>query len=123
MEYEHEYGVVQPIHLGLFRSDYLLHSPPGSGNNQCDIKQVEFNTIAASFAGLSQKTTALHQSVLMRAFLPIRYIHASCRYLQSATNYFNSSPYLQSWNLPVNESIGGLASGLAAAHSAYGVKG
>jgi hypothetical protein len=54
--------MVQPIHLGLFRSDYLLHSCPGK--NDYEIKQVEFNTIAASFAGLSQKTAALHRSVL-----------------------------------------------------------
>jgi len=52
----------------------------------------------------------------------IENVYARRRYLISATNYFDSSPHLQSRNLPVNESIGGLASGLAAAHVAYGVK-
>ncbi|KAG5867037.1 hypothetical protein JTB14_026679 [Gonioctena quinquepunctata] len=43
----HQEGVAQPITVGLFRSDYLLHSI--SNNN---LKQVELNTIAASFSGI-----------------------------------------------------------------------
>jgi glutathione synthase len=50
---------MKPLHLGLFRSDYLLHSPL---NEPLTIKQVEFNTIASSFGGLSQRTAELHRS-------------------------------------------------------------
>lgn len=42
--------------LGLFRSDYMVHSL--ESNN---IKQVEFNTIASSFAGISSDFQPLHR--------------------------------------------------------------
>jgi Eukaryotic glutathione synthase, ATP binding domain len=51
---------MKPLHLGLFRSDYLLHS---SSNEPLSIKQVEFNTISVSFGSLSQRTAELHRSV------------------------------------------------------------
>jgi len=47
----------KPLHLGLFRSDYLLH---GTGEGYA-IKQVEFNTISVSFGCLSQRTAELHR--------------------------------------------------------------
>lgn len=47
----------QPLQLGLFRSDYLLHSHEGREH----IKQVEFNTIAASFGALSQRAGDMHK--------------------------------------------------------------
>lgn len=45
------------------------------------------------------------------------------RYLLAATDYYNSSPYLKLDNFPVNDTIAGLAHGLAEAHKAYNVKG
>ncbi|KAF9478219.1 glutathione synthase [Pholiota conissans] len=92
-------GLPQPLHLGLFRSDYLLHSLP---DKPLSIKQVEFNTISVSFGCLSQKVAELH------------------RYLLSQTKYYYSSPYLSPSNFPSNETTPGLASGLAEAHKAYG---
>ncbi|KIM43057.1 hypothetical protein M413DRAFT_69714 [Hebeloma cylindrosporum] len=97
-------GLAQPLHLGLFRSDYLLHAPR---NEPLSIKQVEFNTISVSFGGLSQKTSELHRQV----------------YLLAATDYYNSSSYLKPDNFPSNDSIAGLAQGLAEAHKAYDVEG
>jgi glutathione synthase len=47
----------QPLHLGIFRSDYLLHET----GSEMGIKQVEFNTIAASFGALSQKAGEMHR--------------------------------------------------------------
>ncbi|TFK27692.1 glutathione synthase [Coprinopsis marcescibilis] len=88
----------QPHHLGLFRSDYLLHAPEGQ---QPSIKQVEFNTISISFGCLAQRVAELH------------------RFQHAATSYFDSSPHLKRENFPKNESIAGLAKGLAAAHKAY----
>lgn len=95
-------GLAQHLHLGLFRSDYLLHALP---NQPLSIKQVEFNTISVSFACLSQRISELH------------------RYLLSSTQYYNCSPQLKSENLPPNRTISGLAEGLAVGHKAYNVQG
>lgn len=51
--------LVQPLHLGLFRSDYLLHAPDPS--TPLTLKQVEFNTISSSFGTLSQRIAGLHR--------------------------------------------------------------
>ncbi|KAI0780868.1 glutathione synthase [Trametes elegans] len=93
-------GINQSYHLGLFRSDYLLHKK--SEGAPLELKQVEFNTVASSFGALSQNIAQLH------------------RHLLTTTEYFNSSPFLRLENLPPNETISGLAEGLAAAHKAYG---
>ncbi|KAI5995188.1 glutathione synthase [Pisolithus albus] len=94
-------GIVQPLHLGLFRSDYLLHT--GEGDGRISLKQVEFNTISSSFGPLSERTAAMH------------------RYLHALTNYFGVSPYFKSENFPPNDTTARLAEGLAEAHKAYGV--
>ncbi|KAJ1503450.1 hypothetical protein HMI55_002455 [Coelomomyces lativittatus] len=49
----------QPISLGVFRSDYLLHLE--NDQQTCSLRQVELNTMACSFACLSNLTTQLHQ--------------------------------------------------------------
>ncbi|CRK30522.1 hypothetical protein BN1708_005173 [Verticillium longisporum] len=53
-----EEGYTQNLSLGLFRSDYLVHQDE---EGQRQVKQVEFNTIAASFGGLSCQTSLLHK--------------------------------------------------------------
>jgi len=53
----------QPLHLGLFRSDYMLHQPTPDGS--ISLKQVEFNTIAASLVGLSQRVAGMHRCVVL----------------------------------------------------------
>ncbi|WVW78659.1 glutathione synthetase [Kwoniella bestiolae CBS 10118] len=95
--------LVQPLQLGLFRSDYLLHDSETEGMS---IKQVEFNTIAASFGALSQRAGEMH------------------KYLSKATNgYFSVSPHLTNpANFPPNEPLKNLASGLAEGWKAYGKK-
>ena len=47
----------QPLQLGIFRSDYLMHHV----GDKLDIKQVEFNTISSSFGALSQRVSGLHK--------------------------------------------------------------
>ncbi|KAF9068612.1 hypothetical protein BDP27DRAFT_1327004 [Rhodocollybia butyracea] len=91
-------GLVQPLHLGLFRSDYLLHQ-----GTDLSLKQVEFNTISSSFGTLSQKVSEMHRS------------------LEVSTQFFNTSPHLRTGNFPHNHTTSGLVEGLAAAHSAYNV--
>ncbi|GLB38570.1 putative glutathione synthetase [Lyophyllum shimeji] len=91
-------GLVQPLHLGLFRSDYLLHAPSGESPS---LKQVEFNTISSSFGALSERTAAMH------------------RYLNASTQYYNASSHLKTDSFPENDTVAGLVEGLATAHKAY----
>jgi hypothetical protein len=53
--------LVQNLSLGLFRSDYMVHEDLETESSVPVIKQVEFNTIASSFGGLSFQTSLLHQ--------------------------------------------------------------
>ncbi|KAG1884076.1 glutathione synthase [Suillus subluteus] len=95
-----EHGVVQPLHLGLFRSDYMLHA----AEDRLALKQVEFNTISSSFGPLSERAAAMHRNIL------------------ASTSYFSASPHLTADNFPENNTTSGLAEGLAKAHEAYGVR-
>ncbi|KAI0036289.1 glutathione synthase [Vararia minispora EC-137] len=91
---------VQPLQLGLFRSDYLLHQP--TADEPVRLKQVEFNTVSASFGALSQQVAALH------------------RHLYASTSYFGASALLKPGCFPPNKTVRGLAAGIAEAHRAYG---
>ncbi|KAK0489110.1 hypothetical protein IW261DRAFT_1548042 [Armillaria novae-zelandiae] len=98
-------GVVQafkPLHLGLFRSDYLLHA---LDSDKLALRQVEFNTISSSFGTLSERVANLH------------------RHLYSLTDYFNTSAWFKAENFPPNRTTVGLVEGLAAAHVAYNIPG
>ncbi|THH08983.1 hypothetical protein EW145_g2339 [Phellinidium pouzarii] len=97
-------GTPEPVHLGIFRSDYLLHAPHGS-DEPVSLKQVEFNTISSSFGALSERVSGLHN------------------YLLASTNYYGCSRHLTSDNLPPNKTTSTIVEGLATAHRAYGVKG
>ena len=66
------------------------------------IKQVEFNTIASSFGGLSEKVSSLH-----------RYLARTNLYVDILDENFEIE------NLPPNDSILMIADGLAMAHQAY----
>lgn len=87
----------QDLHLGLFRSDYLIHAtaqPPA-------IKQVEFNTISSSFGALASRVSELHRYLLQSGQYP-------------------RHPLLDSLDkLPPNAALKALSAGLAAAHKAY----
>ncbi|RFU25251.1 hypothetical protein B7463_g11089, partial [Scytalidium lignicola] len=95
-----EEGYAQSLSLGLFRSDYMVHQ--GAEKTTPTIKQVEFNTIASSFGGLSSQTSSLH------------------KYL-SASNYSLLENYVPvgTLDLPENRSTRGLAAGLGFAFDAY----
>ncbi|KAI1276564.1 hypothetical protein F5Y07DRAFT_399299 [Xylaria sp. FL0933] len=96
-----EEGYVQHKNLGLFRSDYMVHQDTSGSGPQ--IKQVEFNTIASSFGGLSSQTSQLH------------------KYL-SSTEYplIEKAIPTDTLNLPPNNSAAGLASGIGEAFISYG---
>jgi len=67
------FSIFQPISLGLNRSDYMFDCgvPPEdvvAGKQTLDIKsiklrQIEFNTMASSFGGLSKHVSNFHKSV------------------------------------------------------------
>ncbi|KAG1777324.1 glutathione synthase [Suillus placidus] len=94
-----EHGML-PLHLGLFRSDYLLHA----AEDRLALKQVEFNTISSSFGPLSERVAAMHRNLL------------------ASTSYFSASPHLIAEKFPENSTTSGLVEGLAKAHEAYGVR-
>lgn len=94
-------GIQQPLHLGLFRSDYLLHQE-GNNSQPFTIKQVELNTISSSFGPLCSRVSELH------------------RYLARSTKgFFGVSPELTVDKLPINRALETLAGGLAAGYRAY----
>ncbi|EPS42006.1 hypothetical protein H072_4019 [Dactylellina haptotyla CBS 200.50] len=89
--YRHKYS------LGLFRSDYMVHTEDGK---PVGIRQVEFNTIASSFGTLSSKVSDLHRFLWRSGAYP-------------PTNLINDI------SLPRNEALERLAEGLAKAHEVY----
>ncbi|KAG6039442.1 hypothetical protein E4U41_002622 [Claviceps citrina] len=95
--------VKQPLSLGLFRSDYMAHKDDSVLPPFDQLKQVEFNTIASSFGGLSVLTAQLHKYLAKTAY----------PYLQQ--------PLLEgTLDLPENKAVEGLAAGMEAAYRAYG---
>ncbi|PVH86947.1 glutathione synthase [Cadophora sp. DSE1049] len=95
-----EEGYVQNLSLGLFRSDYMVHQ--STAEETPTIKQVEFNTIASSFGGLSSQTSRLH-----------KYLSVSDHPL------LEKSIQTTDLDLPENESTKSLALGLRSAFQAY----
>lgn len=79
----------------------MVHVDP-SEPQPC-VKQVEFNTIASSFGGLSSKVSGLH-----------KYLSSIDAYPRSIYHIFNET------SLPPSTSVPGLALGMAKAHEAYG---
>ncbi|GAA5998818.1 hypothetical protein JCM5350_006636 [Sporobolomyces pararoseus] len=99
-------GIKQPISLGIFRSDYLVHSPPpsnGKEQSEPSLKQVEFNTISSSFGALSTKVSQLHRFLLQSNSYP-------SHRLLSPSNLSN---------LPLNPALEGISKSLVDAHLAY----
>jgi hypothetical protein len=79
----------------------MVHVDKSEGAQTC-VKQVEFNTIASSFGGLSSRVAGLHRN------------------LQSIDAYPDAlKPIINDQSLPESTSIPKLALGLAKAHAAY----
>ncbi|KAH9811714.1 Eukaryotic glutathione synthase [Teratosphaeria destructans] len=98
-------GYVQPLNLGLFRSDYMVHIDPSDAIMPLSVKQVEFNTIASSFGGLSSQVSAMHNHLLRKLAYP------------------DSTSLIKDSSLQQSSSAHDLAKGLSAAHRAYGASG
>lgn len=52
--------------LGILRSDYMLHRKDAGAAGEYELKQVELNTIASSFAGLAATVARLHSFLTER---------------------------------------------------------
>lgn len=81
----------------------MVHLDPTQSSPSPTIRQVEFNTIASSFGGLSSRVSSLHKYLLQTAAYP-----------REAANVIRPD------YLPSNSSIEQLAGGLGKAHQAYG---
>jgi glutathione synthetase len=81
----------------------MVHIDPSNAHPSPGLKQVEFNTIASSFGGLSSRVSTLHRHLL-----------AIDAYPASVTAIIKADSLRQS------KSASSLAQGLAAAHKAYG---
>jgi len=81
----------------------MVHVDPSDTKASPTVKQVEFNTIASSFGGLSSQVSALHKHLLSIDAYP-----------ESTSNLINET------SLPQSTSVPGLAGGMAEAHKAYG---
>lgn len=79
----------------------MVHVDPSE--SQPSVKQVEFNTIASSFGGLSSKVSGLH-----------KHLEAIDAYPESLSSIINDE------SLPPSTSVPGLARGMAKAHEIYG---
>ncbi|PMD36678.1 glutathione synthetase-like protein [Hyaloscypha variabilis F] len=91
---------VQNLSLGLFRSDYMVHQ--NTSDDAPTIKQVEFNTIASSFGGLSSQTSRLHKHLSLLDY-----------------SLLENSLEAKNLDLPENKSTKSLAAGLQAAFDTY----
>ncbi|KAJ1815595.1 Glutathione synthetase [Coemansia sp. RSA 2599] len=98
-------GVEKPGVVGIHRSDYLIDAP-GGDEKGLRAKQVEFNTIAASFASLSSIVGDLH------------------RYLLERTGYEGvlEKGVIDRGQIPGNESLTSIGDGIAAGFGLYGNK-
>ena len=96
--------------LGIHRSDYMLHAP--SEGAEYELKQVELNTIAASFAGLSANMASLHR-------------HLTSRFQEDTATFLKSNQKVvvqhdkEAPGVPVNPALERLPKAMKLAHERY----
>jgi glutathione synthetase len=97
--------------LGIHRSDYMLHSSH-VGVEPYQLKQVELNTIAASFAGLSCKIFNLHRYLTSRFDPELRsFLHTN----QAMVTNPNNSPL----GVPENDALEKIPLAMKIAYDRY----
>lgn len=96
--------------LGIHRSDYMLHSQKDGEAYQ--LKQVELNTIAASFAGLSSKIFSLHKYLTNRFKADVsEFLDINKKIITSSAD---ASP-----GVPENPTLERIPGAIALAHKRY----
>jgi len=98
--------------LGIHRSDYMLHQDTSSGSEDYQLKQVELNTIASSFAGLSCKIANLHR------YLTSRYDTETKEFLKANVEKVSSSSAPPS-GVPSNPALEELPLAMKVAYHRY----
>ncbi|OCK82513.1 glutathione synthetase [Lepidopterella palustris CBS 459.81] len=123
-----EGACLQPLTLGIFRSDYMLHCPPdsrelhaddttspsvehSSSSSPLEIKQVEINTFSCAGGTHGNIATNMHHHLNR---IPVYQTPASSQHPSYPTHPVTLS------SLPSTNTIASLVSSLAAAHTAYG---
>ncbi|XP_072371321.1 glutathione synthetase-like [Scyliorhinus torazame] len=89
-----EEGITQTITLGINRSDYMFDR---GQDHSTSLKQIEINTIAASYAGLAERVPDVHRHVL---------------------NFWGKSD--EAAKILTNNAVKGIAEGIAKAWQLYG---
>ncbi|XP_075702846.1 glutathione synthetase isoform X2 [Rhinoderma darwinii] len=85
-------GLAQTVFLGINRSDYMFDC---RADGTTALKQIEINTIAASFGGLSSQTPVIHQHVLKALGKP----EEACKILSNNPSLGISRGIAKAWEL------------------------
>jgi glutathione synthetase len=125
--YQQVYGTTSkdndsPAHsadrLGIHRSDYMLHKEEDdddSSSSHYQLKQVELNTIAASFAGLSSQISNLHR------YLASRFPNESVAFLKANQKIVTGSDATDAilGGVPENPALTQIPLGMKVAYDRY----
>lgn len=104
-------GYLQDLELGIFRSDYMLHSDGHPQSTRPELKQVEFNTVTCAGGVHGNNISDMHR----RLNLIGMYNTGS-----DSTPGSASTVHLDPSSLPKNTTLKTLVSGLETAYHAYG---
>ncbi len=102
--YVYDEGVHQPLALGLHRSDYMLHKQE---DGSLQPLQIELNTVAAGFGSLAGKVSSMHEALFKLA-------PSSDAAVGLLPSFKDGAPPTQP-----NRPVGGIASAMAQAHTAF----
>ena len=102
--------------LGILRSDYMLHSDDDS----YQIKQVELNTIASSFAGLSCKIANMHRYLSSRYETEIEdFLQTNRKRVTTTDDEKNDAVFPPAAGVPVNPALDELPLAMKVAYDRY----
>ncbi|KAJ2609012.1 Glutathione synthetase [Coemansia sp. RSA 1365] len=101
---QYEMRMEKPAVVGIHRSDYLIHAPANEPDASPQAKQVEFNTIASSFASLSAIVGDFHRFMLER----------------TGFQGLLKEGQVEMNQLPENESLTSIGDGIAVGFELYG---
>ncbi|MDI1484891.1 MAG: hypothetical protein OHK93_000025 [Ramalina farinacea] len=91
-------GITQPVSLGIYRSDYMLHAP--TPTDDMSLKQVEFNTYSVAGGSHSNLISQMHSHL-------------------AGTGAYQQDPSPLRPSLPANNTIEGIADALSLTHEHY----
>jgi len=94
--------------LGIMRSDYMLHK---KGDGRYVIKQVELNTVASSFGGLSARVADMHRHLADRFDVS--------DWLASAASAVGGDASMGGGEVPQNPTLECIPAAMALAHRRY----